>query len=258
MAGSKKQQQPLKGVIFDKDGTLFDYRLVWGDVLNSTVSTVLTAVGKEDTPQLHDSFLTLLGITKDGVNPHGLVFVHKHVRMFFTMLAFCIRHRINPFIVPAQYKKALRSTQKQIVYTLDTLDFSPQVSLFRKLREQGYHIGVITSDTAESCEVFLSHMGIAPLVDFVATRDHGYKRKPHPEALRAFCDTTGLSPGQVAVVGDTDTDMLFAKRGKAGYIVAVLTGSNNIPALTRLSDIVYPDIQYLYQDRRFFPPRQEQ
>lgn len=253
MEHTRSRDTELKGVIFDKDGTLFDYRLVWKDVLSSTVSAVLAALGKKDTPELHDSFLHLLGITKTGVNPHGLVFTHKHYKTFFKMLGFCIRYGINPFIVPAQYKKALRSTQKQIVHTLDALDFTPQVELLTRLKEHGYRIGVITSDTAESCEVFLEHMGLTPLVEFIATRDHGMKRKPHPEAFRAFCTKTGLSPTQVAVVGDTDTDMLFARRAKAGYTVAVLTGSNDLPVLTRLSDVVYPDIQAIHTDRRFFP-----
>ncbi|MDY4609508.1 MAG: HAD family hydrolase [Sphaerochaetaceae bacterium] len=245
--------QELKGVIFDKDGTLFNYRLVWRDVLSSTVSAVLTALGKEDTPQLHDSFLSLLGITPTGVNPHGLVFTHNHCKTFLKMFGFCVRHRINLFIVPMLYKKALRNTQKQISRTLESMDFAPQIALFTRLKDHGYRIGIITSDTAESCEVFLSHMGLASLVDFIATRDHEVKRKPHPEAFHEFCRMTGLSPGQVAVVGDTDTDMLFARRGKAGYIVAVLSGSNDVPKLTRLSDVVYPDILSINDDTRFFP-----
>lgn len=253
MKCTRSYDKELKGVIFDKDGTLFNYRLVWKDVLSSTVSAVLTALGKEDTPQLHESFLTLLGITPTGVNPHGLVFMHNRCKTFIKMFGFCVRHRINLFIVPTLYKKALRNTQKQIIRTLESMDFSPQVALFTRLRAHGYRIGVITSDTAESCEVFLAHMGLSPLVDFIATRDHEVKRKPHPEAFHEFCHMAGLSPGQVAVVGDTDTDMLFARRGKAGYVVAVLSGSNDIPRLTRLSDVVYSDILSINDDARFFP-----
>lgn len=250
---SPTHQQELKGVIFDKDGTLFNYRLVWKDVLSATVSAVLSAMGKADTPQLHASFLTLLGITPTGVNPQGLVFSHKRYKTFFKMFGFCIRHRINLFVVPAQYKKALRSTQKQIVHTLETMDFTPQVALFTRLKSHGYRIGIITSDTAESCEVFLAHMGLMPLVDFVATRDHEMKRKPHPEAFQEFCRLMELTPRQVAVVGDTDTDMLFARRSKAGYRVAVLSGSNDAAKLSRFAHVVYPDIFSINDDARFFP-----
>ncbi len=53
--------------------------------------------------------------------------------------------------------------------------------------------------------------------------------------------------------GDTITDMLFAKRAKAGYTIALLSGSNDKKSLRRLSDVVYPDISALLTDKRLFP-----
>jgi len=55
------------------------------------------------------------------------------------------------------------------------------------------------------------------------------------------------------MVGDTITDMLFAKRSKAGYTIALLTGSNDRKRLRPISDVIYADISALLQDKRIFP-----
>lgn len=54
------------------------------------------------------------------------------------------------------------------------------------------------------------------------------------------------------MVGDTLTDMIFAKRAKAGYIIALLSGSNDSKRLLKISDALYPDISHLQEDSRLF------
>ena len=55
------------------------------------------------------------------------------------------------------------------------------------------------------------------------------------------------------MVGDTETDMKMAKKAKAGYTVAVLSGSNDGKLLRRLADVVYKDISFLSSDSSLFP-----
>ena len=61
------------------------------------------------------------------------------------------------------------------------------------------------SDVTEFCTVIYGH------------DSHG--SKPGPEMMTAFCAETGLTPGQVTMVGDTMTDLNFARN--AGRIRAL-------------------------------------
>ena len=64
-----------------------------------------------------------------------------------------------------------------------------------------------------------------------------------------------LSAKDVAVIGDTKEDMRFAINGKAGYRIAVLTGSGDEKLLNRMADKVYPTILDIKSDPILFEKR---
>ena len=78
-------------------------------------------------------------------------------------------------------------------------------------------------------------------------------QKPNPEAIKEFCREYGFSSNEVAVVGDTIVDMEFAHQGKAGYAIAVLTGSGDNEKLSEIADVVYPALENILDDPILFP-----
>ena len=95
----------------------------------------------------------------------------------------------------------------------------------------------------------------SPLISrfFLRTKDSHVKAKPNPEALREFCQENGLESSEVAIIGDTLVDMEFAHQGKAGYRIAVLTGSGDLERLRKNADAVYPTLHDVLKDPVLFP-----
>ena len=248
-----QNSHPLKGIIFDKDGTLFDYAQVWAEVLAESISNAFIVLGKPHDESAKKAMLRMLGIDSEGNTiARGLVFTHKKGKILFRFVLFCLRYRINAVKAFKTYEENVRNSETLIKEKLKSMDFSIQQELFGKLKEYGYHIGVITSDTKSSTHLFLKQMGLDDKVDFISARDSGYKRKPDPEAFNEFCSLFNLESESVAVVGDTGTDMQFAKNCKAGYCIAVLSGSNNKKLLQKKCDALYGDISSLRYDKRLF------
>lgn len=246
----------LKGIIFDKDGTLFDYAQVWAEVLSEAITTAFAEMGKNQGKhqRAQKAMLRLMGIDAEGNTlANGLVFTHKKRVIIKRYLMYCMRYRINPLKTFHVYNQNIKNSEALVGERLKCLDFSMQQQLFSKLKQNGYRIGIITSDTESSSKVFLSLMGLDHMVDFLSTRDSAYHKKPHPQAFEAFCSRFSLSSSEVAMVGDTETDMKMAKKAKAGYTVAVLSGSNDGKLLRRLADVVYKDISFLSSDSSLFP-----
>ena len=245
----------LKAIIFDKDGTLFDYAQVWESVLIDSIDSAFQAMGKHDRMRAKEAMLRLMGIDEAGnCLPSGLVFTHRRVQIFRRFVLYCIRWRVNAIKALRAYHLSLSHSESLLSAKLAAMDFSMQRHLFSSLKEAGYRIGIITNDTDSSTALFLSLMGLEEYIDFVASRDSHYKRKPHPQAFLEFCTRFSLSTAETAMVGDTITDMLFARRAGAGYRIGVLSGSNDARRLERHSDIVYPDISTLIDDNRLFSP----
>ena len=244
----------FKGIIFDKDGTLFDYFSVWGPVITEFTEKALLDLDREDTEELRIKFLKMLGVGSDHMEADGLVFMSNKFLMLSRIFIFCLRYKLDFKKMVSRIKAGYFDSHHIIKDAL--LRISPGDSihtLFEKLKHNGYKIGVVTSDTAQSTKICLEHLGIAEYVDFISTFDDNFSKKPNPEALNVFCQKFSLNPEEVVVVGDAPVDMKFAKKGKAGYAIAVMTGSNDIKRLSRSADVLYQNLDCLHNDSRLFP-----
>lgn len=243
-----------KGIIFDKDGTLFDYYAVWGPVFRKNIDYILKDFGRSDDHRLRKNMLYMLGIGDDGINPDGLIFKHNGALMLVHLFLFSKRNHIPYKQLIEGFKNGYYDSQQLIKESLEKASAETTlIPLFTKLKQYGYMIGIATSDNSESTSICLSHFGIEPFVDMVTTYDDHYKKKPNPESLLAFCRRFSLQPSELVVVGDASVDMKYARRGKAGYRIGVLTGSRDIKRLSRLADIIYPSIIDLINDPTLFP-----
>ncbi len=245
----------IKGIIFDKDGTLFSYAVVWGPVVRSVADFLLKTVNTERPKEkVRQELYELIGCDDCGhTYPNGVVFNHqKHLSTFFRVLRFTLKNRIGIkryyFVLKILKEPALRIEKK-----LRQMDFSEVEALFSKLVANGIVVGIVTNDTTASTRTCLECMHIEEAVDFMRTKESNCFNKPNPQAIRQFCTMYGLQSEEVAVVGDTMVDASFARKGKAGYIVSVLTGGGDKAELEKVSDVVYESVSDLMNDKNLFP-----
>ena len=115
------------------------------------------------------------------------------------------------------------------------------VGLFERLRRRGLKLGVATMDSTAAAEATLARFAAHELIDFVAGCDGGHGIKPAPGMVLGFCAAVGVTPGEVAVVGDHLADLAMARAAGAGLAIAVLTGGCPAAALEAEADLVLPE-----------------
>lgn len=81
------------------------------------------------------------------------------------------------------------------------------LSAFEKARVR---VAVITNKLEGSAKALVSHYFPETKFEFVWGNDKVRPLKPSPEAGRAAAEYLGLEPQEIAFVGDSDADMLFA------------------------------------------------
>lgn len=246
---------PIKGIIFDKDGTLFDYATIWGPIIRKDISYFLRSCNLADQRGAYQQLRAIIGVDDSGyLNPKGIMFNHDElIRGNLKVLGFCLKNHINPFKLIHMYKQALAEAHIGVMDSLSKLDFTAIQSLFKTLHDKGIIIGVVTNDSTISTKICLESMGISDYVKFIRTKDSNCRRKPHPQAIKQYCRAFSLREEEIACIGDTLADMEFAKRGHVGYSVAVLSGSGDKENLEKVADKVYTDITGLFTDIRLFP-----
>ena len=222
----------IKGILFDKDGTLVDFHATWfgiGDALALRVA--------DGDRERADHLLDLAGFDFE-------------------------RHRFRPDsifaagtnaeIVALWYPELGTAARNEVVAEFDrftTLEGASKPVVLPGCREalndlhrSGFRLGVATNDSTGGAERTLSALGVAQLFEAAYGYDAVANPKPAPDTLYAFCDLTGLKPAQLAMVGDNRHDLEMARAGGAGLAVGVLSGTGTKQTLEALADVVLDSI----------------
>jgi len=129
--------------------------------------------------------------------------------------------------------------------TLDHLATIGDVkALLTGLAARGLRLGLMTNDADANTRAQLRQLGLDGLLEFVAAYDSGHGHKPDPDPVLAFASFAKVTPGEVAVVGDTEHD-LAAARAAGALAVGVLSGPVPRERLLPHADVLLPSIAAL-------------
>jgi phosphoglycolate phosphatase len=222
------QQIPVKGLCFDKDGTLFDFAATWeawakaflrraanGDEQRATVLGAVIGFDLGAGKFAPDSLVIAgtAGEVTDALMPH-----------FQDMAREALLDMLN--------EEAARAPQQPAV---------PLRPLLEGLRAQKLALGLATNDSEGPALAHLEAAGITDLFDFVAGYDSGHGGKPAPGQLLAFAAAVNLPPREIVMVGDSTHD-LHAGRAAGMRTIGVLTGAAVAAQLSPFADVVLRDI----------------
>lgn len=223
----------ILGILFDKDGTLFDFNKTWSSWTNSLLMELAggdtvragelgTVIGYDTVHQTFAPDSVVIAATPDDIARD----LEPHLPGHTMASLFALLN-----------KSACEAPQFQ------TADLVPLLS---GLRQAGMKLGIATNDAEMPTFAHLQSSGIRDQFDFVAGFDSGFGAKPEPGMLLGFADAVGLAPAQVVMVGDSRHD-LEAGRAAGMMTIGVLTGPARAEDLAPLADHVLPDISHLPQ-----------
>ena len=217
----------LDGVIFDKDGTLFDFRLSWG----AFTENLLAEMALDADMALH------LGQVL-GYDPATRMFTRTSPVISMTtpeIAAILHPHLAGISLAQLNDRMSVLSAQAPMVPAV------PLRAVLADLKARGLRLGLATNDTEMPARVHLAGAGILDLFDFVVGCDSGYGGKPAPGQLMEFLRRFDLAADRVAMVGDSRHD-LDAGRAAGMHALAVLTGIATASELAPHADVVLADI----------------
>ena len=213
----------IRGLLFDKDGTLFDFRTTWGGWTRRVIMELA-----DGSPALTARLEALLGydLSTGEFAADSSVIAHTTAEIRDLLLG----------VLP-QDGDALLTRLNRMASENEMVPAVELVPLFRQLCAMGLKIGLATNDAEEPAHAHLRRASIDDCFDFVAGFDSGWGGKPAAGQMHAFLAATGLRPDEVAMVGDSLHD-LDAGRAAGMHAVAVLTGIAGADALAPHADVV--------------------
>ncbi len=218
----------IEGIVFDKDGTLFDFQASWGVWARG----LLTDLAQGDQSLLHRMADSLrFDLARVRFHPDSFVIADTPAAIALVLadeLPHADAHAVLDKINAASEQVAL-------------VEAAPLVPLVLQLEARGLALAVVTNDAEGPARAHLSEAGVLHAFDLVLGFDSGFGAKPSPKPLLACADHMGLAPESMVMVGDSTHDLTAGRR--AGMrTVGVLTGPASAVELAPLADVVLPDI----------------
>lgn len=206
----------LRGVLFDKDGTLIDFNASWRGAFESVALELAGDAGRAS------ALLETGGWDENAqaFRAGSLIAAGNSLEIAEAWLAQ-LEKEGDPRNLADWMDLRFAELGAQNASALFPLE-----ELFGALRGRGMKLGVATNDSESGARGTLKALGALGLVDFVAGYDSGHGAKPEPGMLHAFCWTCCLTAQEVVMVGDNAHDMLMGKAAGAGLLVGVLSGNS--------------------------------
>jgi phosphoglycolate phosphatase len=215
------KEYETKLVIFDKDGTLIDFRQTWLEIIRE----LLDAMGERVpmTEPLRSRVQEALGISVD----HGTIDGSGALAMGTfaecdALLTYCL------------YREGIRWDEAQIIvrelgdeiFRSDIRDrcirpAKGAAQLLAKLKEKGIHTAVATNDKAKDALSDMLAIGAAHYIDIVVGADSVENSKPAPDMVKMICEHFQVAPTDAVLIGDTIMDALLGKNSNVMLTVGV-------------------------------------
>ncbi len=212
----ESEASPIRGILFDKDGTLIDFRATWLPAYEDIVGEL---AGQDEA--LCEQMLSQGGYDRatGRLDPTSVLAAGTNIEIATLWAGLAGRTDIATLALDVN-RRFMHHARTSIVPVTDL----PR--LFERLHRRGLSLGVATNDSEMALTAQLDQLGIAGLVDFACGFDSGHGAKPSPGMVEAFAARTGLPISAIAVVGDSLHDLEMARLAGAGLAVGVLTGAS--------------------------------
>ncbi len=220
----------IKGVLFDKDGTLIEFNQYWHFIFQSLFEKLEKEyqISKKTIIELK----TVSGFLEKGFEKESMI-QHLATSDIMSLWRKIIIKNENYNHGFDSENKLIELLEEQVLnqnIKVEALDGVTQLLMY--LKEKEYLIGVATADARKSTDDSLKKAGIYKNFDYIGCDEEGIQPKPSAQLAVLFCAKVNIRMDEVLIVGDSVTDMEFAENAGAEF-VGIRTEYNHYQAFEK-------------------------
>lgn len=202
------QYMNIQAAFFDKDGTLLDFDAFWVSVSVAAIEDILRRVEREDI--LISELISAIGV-KDGItDPDGLLCRGTYRDIGLKFCEILTAHGVT-----LTDDKAVMLTNDAYTRCSEAGEIKPVCDGLRdtllQMKKLGIKLILVTTDNPNITRKCLEGLNLLDLFDRVVADDGVIPPKPDPSFALEFSAESGIPLENAVMVGDTITDIKFAR-----------------------------------------------
>ena len=231
----------IKGVLFDKDGTLSNSENHLFTIANLRIQEACRVLSQQgatqDTlKQLQQLLSQSYGITTSGLRPDGTIAIgSRSNNLISTATILCLlgHNWPNAYQLANEIFHYVDLLDGGLVNSSEQRKLLPGVQqVLCALRKADVICAVISNDSRAGIQNFLTKNNLENLfTNFWSAENQ--PPKPDPYAVEGLCKQIKLAPSECALIGDADSDLLMARQSGIGLSLGYTGGWSQIPHLTQ-------------------------
>lgn len=227
--------EAVAGIIFDKDGTLIDSHVYWGEIVRRRAAALAAKLGGG--ASLRGGLTLAMGYDENSrkLLPEGPVALKSRDEVIKAVSDFLRGDGL-----------AMKESEVSGVFSCVHAEFAGEMSVYLKvlpgaaellasIQAKKIPCALVTSDSAASSAAILKHLGFSDFFSVVLGRESCPLPKESGRPGLIAAERMGLPPDSVVCVGDAPMDILMAEKAGLRGAVAVATGQVPIETLRALT-----------------------
>jgi phosphoglycolate phosphatase len=229
----------VDALVFDKDGTLFDFQTLWGGWADLLLREVAARVDRAGDPGSLGAWIGW-DAERHRHDPAGPLAAGSMAEVLAAVATGLYRSGVPWHQAKEAVAGARRAVDAGVDWPSALRPVAGVVALLTDAVSAGVAVGVVTADDTAAALMHLGVAGLAGMVGAVIGADLVSAGKPDPEPVHAVCRALRVSPERAALFGDTASDVRAGRRAGVTVVVGVAATGESAALLTE-ADLVITD-----------------
>lgn len=225
----------IKGVIFDKDGTITDSNKYWSKIIKMRAKLIINRnkISSKFYPELCKSMG--LNIQTNKLLPSGPIALKSRDEVIIKVLKFLesINHPLNFQSIDNLFIEVNNDFSK--ISSDFIKPIKPCINLIHKLHQCKVKLSLVTSDTTQNAELACEKLKISSCFDFIIGGDQTKQNKSSGAPAIHACKLMHLETKDTICIGDAPMDFEMSKNSNLKGCILVESGQIPIKSLFKYS-----------------------